>query len=80
VTAIDQHSPDDRCFFCASDAEVMQTLTGPNSRTVHMDLAEDCCPFWAPGEFADPRGRSDSPTAPVSPVSPAADLEEGDRG
>lgn len=41
----DQHSRDDRCFFCASDEELQRGLHGEERRTIHMQTPEEACPY-----------------------------------
>jgi hypothetical protein len=49
------HSEEDRCFYCATtDADIARTDNGWEGRTVHMDLAADQCPFWAPDDEETP--------------------------
>lgn len=46
MTEIEQHDPEDRCFYCATDSELGRSLRGEERRTIRMDLPATACPTW----------------------------------
>jgi hypothetical protein len=50
------HDPEDRCFYCASDAEMSRALGGNERRTIHMDLPMTSCPHTPADAFASGTG------------------------
>lgn len=40
----DLHPADERCFYCASDAELSAAVSGRPHPTIHMDSPASACP------------------------------------
>jgi hypothetical protein len=41
----DQHSREDRCFYCATDEEMLSMFTDGSRVTIHMQHPESFCPL-----------------------------------
>lgn len=67
------HDPEDRCFYCMSEAEFHRASEGKERRTIFMDSPLSECPH------ADQDMFNDSPN-PLGAVPPTASAEGGRPG
>jgi len=63
------HDPEDRCFYCMSEAEFHRASVGKERRTIFMDSPLSECPNVDPADF--------EPESPLDAVTPPAAVEGG---
>lgn len=50
-STVAKHPPEDRCFYCMSEATFQKAWAGEPHPTIHMSLPAEACPDFRPEDW-----------------------------